>query len=158
MKNVLYSLALLLLTQLAMAQNNGTCRINLIKEHHSNQKTKTYRIAANSKFRQGTSTNRSSEVQMLYLSSGRSGSITVDGTELKITCYKRQNMFEIDIDLVGAKDGIATSLTLGKGTKTNIGEIVKDLNSEARKLDANFGIEKNNMNGKRTTTYYLEVK
>ncbi len=142
----------------AYAQVGGMCSIQLTKEQTTQQRTKTYQLGRKLKAKQSEKQENGTESSMILLSSGRSGTIVVDQTELIITCYKRQMNYEIEIDLKGSKDGISTSLVMNKGSRINIGEIAKNLINQDKNISLNSGIKKVKTKKESITKYYLEIK
>lgn len=143
---------------LAYSQVGETCSILLTKIQSNQEKGKTYQLGKKLKARHSDKKESSTESSMILLSSGRSGTIIVDETELTVTCYKRQMNYEIEIDLKGSKTGISTSLVMNRGSRVNIGEIAKDLVNQDQNVSINAGIEKSNSQKESKTHYYLEIK
>lgn len=103
--------------------------------------------------------SKGSSISSLVVSSGRRGTLSLDGNEIQVSCIARGNSFDLDFYLQKSPGNfVSSSITVQKNQKVNIGGVVKDLEAKGRKLSIKPSVDLNKNSGKKRMDYFISVR
>lgn len=134
------------------------CRLKLTQEGSAlEDKTQVSLTRKQALLRKAELSKRSSRVRTLLVQSGKEASLRVDDSKLQIKCYWRNaTTYETVFSLESLKNSISSSLTLRKGQRIELGDVVDDLNQKDNSASLS-GIKHQKNTRDSKISYWLEI-
>lgn len=149
-------LLLVFICQSLNAQQGRMCRLNVERITTLDQQTKSYALGKKTKLQHKNQVTEEREVQQLLMTPGYPSKISVDDSTLVLKCtLTSSNMMNVEIGLDSANSSLSTSLSIGPGSRIELGSIIKDLKGSDQNIDSSTGIEISNSRGKRRIQTFL---
>lgn len=136
------------------------CELELIEESQGNRDSSRYQVgSSNSILRQNEGQSEGKTTSRLLLTSGRPGKLYVDETFLEVVCSIQGvgASAEVELWLVGSKGRtqISTTLSLAKGQRQFLGDVVKELKDKNKEIDIPNKVTFRERQSKSTSRFYL---
>lgn len=134
------------------------CRIRIREVTKTVEQKRKAKLGRRSKLLDKKSNMDNEQISTLLLSSGKTGSLGLDGNFLGVVCFKKAKSFSVEIFIRGKKGNISTSLSLRPRQEVNIGQIANELNEKDKNIDFNDGLGYERDKFTRKHDYYLSVE
>lgn len=132
------------------------CRLQVEKISKGQSTQNDLSVGKKNSFQQNQLNNQSVSRSAMLLGQGYSGSLSLNGANVYLTCEKAGSSgYTIRVALNSAESSINTVVYVSKGQKLNVGTVVDDLNRKSQRMGLPEGIEKNKVAGQSLTEYFL---
>lgn len=137
------------------------CELELVEESSSQANGSRYEVRGSGQalIRNSKSESEGKTTSRLLLSSGRPGKLYVDETFLEVVCTLGTNpaIAEVQVWLIGneGRAQISTTLTLSKGQRQFLGDVVKELKDKNRHINIPQGAGASKKSSNQKTSFYL---
>ncbi len=142
------------------ASRGSECRLKVERVLNSNSKTTKMRLGAKGQFNQVSNQTVGKKTSSLLLSSGRRGSIRYNDEFIGIKCVRGgRNNYEVELFVDNNSGGISTALSLVKGQKIDIGQIIDEKKASSDSVGLNRGVKVGLSRDERKQrfTYFLMI-
>jgi len=132
------------------------CSLTLTKQEWQDSTTDSAFLGNKNGLKREQKKHQSSSKSQLLIGLGMSGSISMDEQEVFLGCLGDVGgSYNVKVSIVSPKSGIATQVYIRKGSSTDIGSVVDDLNDKVRTLSVDKGLEYSKTSGKKSGRFFL---
>ena len=134
------------------------CRLRIERLSSSNSNSTNIKIGSNNQLNNVSSLSAGKRITSLLLGAGKRGSIRYNDQLIGIKCLRGGvDNYQVELIVDETRGGVSTAISIRKGQRINIGEIVDGSKSRNRQLGLSkgLGLSKSRISSK--FTYFLMI-
>jgi len=132
------------------------CRIEIQKVSSDESTTKQFGLGKKTKLSKSQNSGSRTSTSRLLLASGQKSNMAMDGNSVDLVCWPSSDVTaRIVVSLSYDSSRLSTTVSVRKGQKVNLGQIVDKLNDKSRDISLRRGLGYKKTNGQRVSDFFL---